>query len=151
MEEVKFLKELGFGYQMEMVGAVLLFSFIVKVLYQSHVQRLLKDISNAITKRKKERKLKNRVPSVYELMSPKFRRIFDYVELTWSYAVSLACLLYFFALLLLAEKLFVNFELNSRFFLYLGALAVLLILTFLAVKNGNKLVHKIQQENTKNG
>lgn len=150
MDEINLLEQLGFGYQVEIVGAVLLFSFIVKILYQSHIQRFIKDISNILSKRRKK-KLENRIPSTYELMPPRFRRVFDYVELTWSYAVGLICLLYFLSLLLLAEMLFVSFELNANLFLYLGTLSVLLIVTFSAVKNGNKVMHNIQKENSKNG
>ena len=144
MDELSILKELELNSHIEIAGSILLFSFLVKVLYQDHIQKFLKDIRSYLSNKKAKQA---EVPSIYEMLPPNIQRKFDYIEIVWSYSVAVICLLYFLALLVMSNdtNLFKLPLLNIT--LYFSFVFLILIICFSAVKNGNKVVYAIKMAN----
>ncbi len=73
MVEIKLLKELGLDEHLRVAGYALLFSFIVKTLYESHIQQLFSDtkrIFECLTGKISE----TFKPSLYEILPDKGKR-----------------------------------------------------------------------------
>ena len=143
MEEIKLLKELGLDEHLRVAGYALLFSFIVKTLYESHIQQLFSD-----TKRIFER-LTGKIsetfkPSLYEILPDKGQKVFDIIEAIWNYFVSIVALVYFVVFIILSKYIdWSNFDIEKGI-IYFGSLIVFLTLSLASVANGNKAVLRIK-------
>ncbi len=141
MEEIKLLKEFGLDEHLHIVGYVLLFSFIVKALYKSHIQQFLSDIKS-IFSRVTGKISETFEPSLYEILPDRGKKIFDFIEAIWSYFVTMISLAYFVAFVVLSRHIeWSEFSLEKGI-LYFGCLVVFLTLSIASVANGNKAVQR---------
>ncbi len=140
MNEISLLKEIGLSTHLDLVGYALVISFIVKVLYQDHMQRFLSDVFTFISKISKN-KNSTKTPSLYEMLPKGGQRIFDYIEITWSYLVAIFCILFVAALIIMAADLKLFLLPMPNILLYSGLVFVLISTAFISTKNGNKVLY----------
>ena len=143
MEEIKLLKELGLDEHLHIAGYVLLFSFIVKTLYESHIQRLFSDIKIIVARAtgKLSQALK---PNLYEILPAKGKVAFDFIEAIWSYLVSIVALTYLVAFILLSKYIdWSGFNIEKGI-LYFSSLIIFLALSLASVANGNRAIQRIR-------
>lgn len=143
MEEMKLLKELGLDEHLHIVGYVFLLSFIVKTLYESHVQKFISDIT-ILFSRVAGKMSETFSPSLYEILPDKGKKFFDFIEAIWSYFVTIISLTYFVYFVILSKHIeWSGFNLEKGT-LYFGALIVFLALSLASVANGNQAVQRFR-------
>ena len=141
MEEIKLLKELGLDEHLHILGYVIIFSFIVKTLYKSHIQQLINDMRDVISSLSGKISESLR-PSLYDILPEKAKRAFDIIEAIWSYLVSVVSTIYLVLFIILSKFIQWNsFDLNKGI-LYFGTLIIFFVCAMASVSNGNKAVQR---------
>ncbi|SBS31406.1 hypothetical protein MSP8887_01508 [Marinomonas spartinae] len=143
MEEIKLFKELGLDGHLHVAAYVLLFSFIVKTLYTNHIQQFLSDITGLIS-RIMGRVREAMSPSLYDILPERGKRFCDFIEVLWSYIVTVVAAIYFVIFVMLSKYIdwsTFNFE---KGVLYFGTLIVFLSLVFASMASGNRAIQSFR-------
>ena len=141
MDELNAFKELGLNKHLEIAGYVFLASFIIKMLYEAHVQQFITDIKTLISK------LTGRVseafkPSLYELLPVHAKKMLDFTDAAWSYTTAIFSISYFILFLFISKYLNWSEFTSTQYVLYFGFLVLFLVLFMAASAHGTKAVKR---------
>ncbi len=144
MDEIALLKEIGSTWHLRIVADALLVSFLAKLIYSEHIQRLVADLRRGVGAAQNALAETIR-PSLYESMSPTGRRIVDIIEAAWSFLVALvsfgSSILLFLALMSLSSK-------SNTIEQFSGLIVLLFIAIYLsmaAIANGIRAWRRIRE------
>ena len=115
-------------------------SYIVKLFYSAHIQRLIRDTIRFLHMTFSPQ---SNVPTLYEMLPRQYQRGFDYLHIGWSYTVSLLGILYFMGLVIIGSTVNLIEVKHSILLAYFCLLLAFLILTFVAIKNGNRVLNSL--------
>lgn len=143
MEELKYIEQLGIKGHVEIASTVVLVSFVIRMLYQDHIQRFLRDI-RLFLRGTLQVMVGRPSPSLYSQLPTCAQIVFDLVEMVWSYSACVFALIHFTGLLVFANSLGIFKLPVINIAGYLGLALIFLYVALSALNNGNRALYSFR-------